>query len=189
MAGFWKHCRTTFRWCRFTIWFLVLLILGSALWLNRVGVPDFLKTRLVLALRENGVRLEFSRMRLNFVRGLVADDVRVGGAQGDTNSVVTAREVQLQLDFSALWHRRLQLDGIAVRDGTFTLAASPTNAFVFTNLQTELRFQPNDTWTLDHFHTKLLKLSSGFQTATGARMAAIRHARLLRFIDEFADEI
>jgi uncharacterized protein len=44
-------------------------------------------------------------------------------------------------------------------------------------------------YTLDHFHTKLLKLSSGFQTATGARMAAIRHARLLRFIDEFADEI
>ncbi|MFM0741358.1 HD domain-containing protein [Paraburkholderia xenovorans] len=44
-------------------------------------------------------------------------------------------------------------------------------------------------YTLDHFHTKLLKLSSGFQTATGARLAGIRHARLQRFLDEFADEI
>jgi uncharacterized protein len=44
-------------------------------------------------------------------------------------------------------------------------------------------------YTLDHFHTKLLKLASGFQTATGARMAAIRHARLQRFVDEFAEEI
>jgi uncharacterized protein len=35
----------------------------------------------------------------------------------------------------------------------------------------------------------LLKLTSGFQTATGARLAGIRHARLQRFIDEFADEI
>jgi uncharacterized protein len=44
-------------------------------------------------------------------------------------------------------------------------------------------------FTLDHFQTKLLKLASGFQTATGARMAAIRHTRLQRFLDEFADEI
>lgn len=41
-------------------------------------------------------------------------------------------------------------------------------------------------FTLDHFHRKLLKLATGFQTATGARMAAIRHARLQRFVDEFA---
>ncbi|MFM0176024.1 HD domain-containing protein [Paraburkholderia sediminicola] len=44
-------------------------------------------------------------------------------------------------------------------------------------------------YTLDHFHTKLLKLSAGFQTATGARLASIRHDRLQRFLDEFSDEI
>lgn len=44
-------------------------------------------------------------------------------------------------------------------------------------------------FTLDHFHTKLLKLASGFQTTTGARIAHIRHARLQRFLDEFSDEI
>lgn len=44
-------------------------------------------------------------------------------------------------------------------------------------------------YTLDHFHTKLLKLASGFQTATGARLAGIRHARLQRFLNEFSDEI
>ncbi|ASL45777.1 hypothetical protein bAD24_III00175 [Burkholderia sp. AD24] len=44
-------------------------------------------------------------------------------------------------------------------------------------------------YTLDHFHTKLLKLASGFQTATGIRLAGIRHARLQRFLDEFSDEI
>lgn len=44
-------------------------------------------------------------------------------------------------------------------------------------------------YTLDHFHTKLLKLASGFQTPTGARLARIRHDRLQRFLDEFTDEI
>ncbi|MFM0734628.1 HD domain-containing protein [Paraburkholderia sediminicola] len=44
-------------------------------------------------------------------------------------------------------------------------------------------------YTLDHFHTKLLKLASGFRTVTGARLAKIRHDRLQRFLDEFTDEI
>jgi uncharacterized protein len=44
-------------------------------------------------------------------------------------------------------------------------------------------------YTLDHFHTKLLKLSAGFQTATGARLAKLRHDRLQRFLDEFSDEL
>ncbi|MEN8512941.1 HD domain-containing protein [Burkholderia sp. RS02] len=44
-------------------------------------------------------------------------------------------------------------------------------------------------FAIDHFRTKLLKLASGFQTATGARLANIRHDRLRRYLDEFADEI
>ncbi|WP_233808286.1 HD domain-containing protein [Paraburkholderia sp. HP33-1] len=44
-------------------------------------------------------------------------------------------------------------------------------------------------YAIDHFHTKLLKLASDFQTVTGARLAKLRHDRLQRFLDEFADEI
>jgi uncharacterized protein len=44
-------------------------------------------------------------------------------------------------------------------------------------------------FALDHFDNKLFKLSDGFQTAAGARLAAIRHQRLRRFYDEFLDEI
>jgi uncharacterized protein len=44
-------------------------------------------------------------------------------------------------------------------------------------------------FALDHFRAKLLKLASGFQTETGARLAQLRHERLQRFLDEFADEI
>lgn len=44
-------------------------------------------------------------------------------------------------------------------------------------------------YALDHFRAKLLKLASGFRTVTGARLARLRHERLQRFLDEFADEI
>ena len=44
-------------------------------------------------------------------------------------------------------------------------------------------------FTIEHFHTKLLRLASGFQTPEGARLAAIRHQRLESFLHEFMDEI
>lgn len=42
---------------------------------------------------------------------------------------------------------------------------------------------------LDHFQTKLLHLADGFQTATGQRLAQVRHQRLKAFMDTFIEEI
>jgi len=151
MPGFWRKCRITFRWFRIAVWLAVLAALAALLWLNRVGLPDFLKNRLVATLHERGVDLEFSRMRLNLVHGIVADNVRLGRAGTDGRPDFSARQVQLRLDFRALLARRLQLDGLVLRDGKFTLPLPPAGRLALTNLQAELRFATNDTWTLDHF--------------------------------------
>jgi uncharacterized protein len=42
---------------------------------------------------------------------------------------------------------------------------------------------------LDHFQTKLLHLADGFQTATGQRLAQVRHQRLKEFMELFKEEI
>jgi uncharacterized protein len=42
---------------------------------------------------------------------------------------------------------------------------------------------------LDHFQTKLLHLADGFQTATGQRLAQVRHERLKGFLEQFKEEI
>ncbi len=44
-------------------------------------------------------------------------------------------------------------------------------------------------YAIDHFQTKLLKLSAGFRTAAGTRLAQERHQRLERFLAEFRSEI
>lgn len=44
-------------------------------------------------------------------------------------------------------------------------------------------------FAIDHFQTKLLHLAKGFQTATGARMANVRHSRMQRFLEELLEEI
>ncbi|MEI9863820.1 MAG: hypothetical protein WDN00_04550 [Limisphaerales bacterium] len=91
----------SFRWCRITLWLVILSVLCAILWFNQVGLPDFLKTRLVATLHERGVNLEFSRMRLHFIRGLVAENVRIGGKPLGNDPVLTLAEAQLQLDFRA----------------------------------------------------------------------------------------
>jgi hypothetical protein len=151
MPGFWRKCRIAFRCVRFAAWIVVLAGLCAFAWFNLVGLPGFLKTRLVTALHERGVALEFSRMRLRLVHGFVCDNVRVGAAKTSDRATFAAREVQLRLNFSALLHRRLLVDGLVVRNGIFTLPLTATNTLALTNLQTELRFAADDTWSLDNF--------------------------------------
>ena len=150
MPQFWRNCRIAFRCVRFAAWFAALAFIAAFLWCNRIGLPGFLKARLVATMQERGVKLEFSRLRLSLVHGFVADNVRAGQMAAGSPAFA-ARSVQLQLDFSALLHRRWQLDGLVIRNGNFSLPLSLTNALTLTNLQTELRFLPDNAWALDHF--------------------------------------
>jgi hypothetical protein len=179
MAGFWRKCRITFRCVRFVVWALALLVIGAFLWLNRVGVPDFLKARLQATLQERGVSLEFSRMRWHLVHGFVAENVRAGQTN-DANSVFfSAREVQLKLDLPALLHRRIQVAGLGLQQGRVEWSLSPTNQLILTNVQTQLRFPDRDTWTLDHFDADFI--GAGI-TLSGE----IRHAQEMRHWKLFA---
>src|SRR6266545_3589266 len=81
---FWQRFRRYFRWCRITLLLFVLLFLGSLVYLNRVGLPEFLKARLVSELRARGVVLQFTRMRLRWYHGLVAENVSLGPADEPT---------------------------------------------------------------------------------------------------------
>ena len=87
--GFWQKCRVCFRWCRISVLLAVLAVLCAVIWFNKIGLPDFLKTRLIATLHERGVDLEFSRMRLRFSRGIVAENVRLGGATATNSPPVT----------------------------------------------------------------------------------------------------
>ena len=161
MPQFWRNCRIAFRCVRFAAWFAALALIAAFLWCNRIGLPGFLKARLVASLQEQGVKLEFSRLRLSLVHGFVADNVRAGQMAAGSPAFA-ARSVQLQLDFPALLHRRWQLDGLVIRNGNFSLPLSPTNALTLTNLQTELRFLPDDAWALDHFRAEMEQFKTDY---------------------------
>ena len=76
--NFWRKCRLCFRWLRRALLVAVLAVLCVFVWFNQIGLPEFLKKPLVEKLHARGIQLEFSRLRLSLVRGLVAENVKIG---------------------------------------------------------------------------------------------------------------
>jgi hypothetical protein len=170
MPGFWRKCRVAFRWTRYVVWLLVLIMLLALGWANVIGIPDFLQKRIAVALREHGVPVEFARMRWRFIHGIVAENVIIGDiANRASKPLLTAGQIQLRLDYGALLKRKFQLSGVVLRGGILTLPVTPTNRLEFLEIQTEVRFQPDETWSLD-------ELRADFSGAKFLVSAQVAHA-------------
>jgi hypothetical protein len=176
--GFWRKCRVCLRWIRRAVLLVVVLLIVAGVWVDHVGLPDYFKRRIVDTLRARGVELEFSRMRLSLVRGIVAENVRIGHSTAPDSPSLSLSQIVLEFNMDAAIHGRLQLDGLSLRNGKFVLPVSSTNALVLDNIQTELHFLPNDTWSLDNFH-------AAFAGAQLALSGDVVHAPEIRNWDLF----
>lgn len=174
---FWRLCRIYFRRVRITMWFLVLLLLGAALYVNQIGLPGVLKRPLVERLRARGLDLQFSRLRLRWYHGIVAENVRFGHADDPESPHLTASELQVRLNYRALCRFKLQLEAVVLRQGELTLPVLQTNLgrqqLTVSNIQTELRFLPGDQWALDNFR-------AGFAGATVRLSGIVTNASAVR---------
>ena len=174
---FWRNCRTYFRRVRITVWLVILALLGG-----RVGLPDFAKKPLLEKVRARGFDLQFSRLRLSWYHGLVAENVRFGRADEPLSPQLTLGEVRVRLNYKALTRLQFQVDSLVLRQGRLVLPVAETNQpprqLTVENIQTELRFLPGDEWALDHF-------TAGFAGArlqlsgTVANASAIREWKFL----------
>lgn len=165
--------RRCWRWLRIaTGGFLVVLALCYA-WFNLIGLPNFLKNQLTASLHERGLDLEFSRMRLRPRRGFIVENVRAGGTNETDGMTFTAKEIQLRLDYGALFRRKLELNGIVLHKGEFALPATPTNTLTILNVETRLNFLPHDTWSLEN-------LTAEFSGVKFQLAGEIIHARELK---------
>jgi hypothetical protein len=124
-SGFWRRCRICFRWLRITVWVIVLALLGVFLYVNQVGLPNFVKRPLLQKLRDRGIDLQFSRLRYRFYQGLVAENVRFGQTDEPGGPQITAEDVQVGLTFE---RRQLQVEGLKVRKGRLLWSLVESNA-------------------------------------------------------------
>lgn len=155
-----QRLRVYFRRFRIAILGSLLLWVLAVIYLSRSGLPEFLQRPLLAELHARGVDLEFRRIRPRFYRGLVADEVRFGHAH--TNGVVTfrAHSADLRLDWSALLHRKIVIDRIAIHDGQLDFNVSSSNGpmrnFTASDIAAGLRLLPDDRWVLDDFRARFI---------------------------------
>lgn len=182
--GLWQRIQRPFRWCRIVLWSLILFLLGSFLYLNVIGLPGFLKSPLVTELRSRGIDLEFSRLRLRWFQGLVAESVHVGGTEYAESPEFSVAEVAVKLDLAALRRFRFKVTSLIVRDGRLDIplrsADEPTQRFTVRGIGTELRLLSDDRWELNQFEAlglgARLKLSGMLTNASAVRDWQVRRS-------------
>ena len=202
---FWRLCRLYFRGFRMFIWLLILAALSVLIYINQVGLPDLIKNPLLEKLRARGLDLRFSRLRLSWNQGIVAENVHFGPADRQLSPDLNVAEVQVRLNWEALAHLRFQVDSLMLRQGRLAWALLETNPvpreLSVSGIQTDLRFLPQDQWALDNFRAQFAganiqlfgvvtnasavrdwKIFHGQEPASGS--ALLWQARLQRLADE-----
>src|SRR6266404_3337229 len=136
-------------------WLLILVLIGAAVYVNQVGLPNFVKRPLLEKLRARGLDLQFSRLRWRWDQGIVAEHVRFGLADDPLSPQLTLAEIKVSLNHRALSRLKLQVDALMLHRGRLIVPVAATNGpprqILIENIQTDLRLLPNDQWELDHF--------------------------------------
>src|SRR5688572_4276610 len=174
---FWRLVRIYFRRFRITVLLVILGLVGFYVYVNQIGLPDFVKNPLLQKLRARGVDLQFSRLRLHLFHGLVAENVRFGRTNDVFSPRFTMSEAQVLLNHRALLKFQLQVDALSLREGRLVWPIRETHRppryLVMDNIETDLRLLPNDQWRLDNFEAAFaggnIRLTGNITNASALR--------------------
>src|SRR6187455_3318395 len=121
-----RRWRRYFRRFRIALLLGVLTFVGGLIYLNQIGLPEFLRRPLLEKLRDRGLDLRLSTLRLHFYRGIVAEDVKAGQMGDAAGPRFTAREADLNLSWPALARLQLVVNGVGLRDGQLSVPIADT---------------------------------------------------------------
>ncbi|RME96572.1 MAG: hypothetical protein D6766_00290 [Verrucomicrobia bacterium] len=131
---------------------LLLLVLSAALWwLDRVGFPEPARRWLQAQLHRHGWEATTGPLRLQWPRGLVADELVLRHA-ATAGLELHARQVRLRPDWGALLRGRFELARLDLESGRLTLASKPEpeapERVVFEQLEGRLETAGRGVWRL-----------------------------------------
>jgi len=168
---------------RILVWLVLLLVSAALFHLNRIGLPEQVKRRVVAQLARQGWDLEFSRLRWRWDRGIVAEDVHLQKREASGGPCVFLSEARCLIDYHALFRATLQINGLALREGRlfwiFQSTNLPTRTFQLDEVEGELLFHPDDRWELVGLRAQGLGAHFLFNGEV-SHVSAMRHWNLSR---------
>lgn len=148
----WRICCGCARWCRFLLLLLLLVLVILGMFFYTVGLPESAKEGIIAALCEKGWDIEFSRLRLRWYRGIVADNLHVQRAGRADGPHLFVEEAEGRLNFDALIRLKLDVTAVAMKGGRLMLPLMATNpprqTVRLDDIHGEVRFLPGDLWNL-----------------------------------------
>jgi len=152
-----RVCLRTFR---ITLVVLAFIVVVTGFFLNKIGLPDFVKDRLVQQLRAHGWDVEFSRIRLRY-RGIVADDLHLRRTNTINGPNLFVPRAECGLNLSAFTKLKLDVKSFTMSGARLVWPMSqrgrPQPSFTLNNVSGQLYFKRNDEWELRSLNGELLR--------------------------------
>ena len=155
-----RIARRIFRWACRLLALVVLAILACAIYLERAGLPEFLKRRLVASVRAKGWEFDYSRLRFHWQRGIIGENIQLRPAEKKPGPFLFVEEAACQLNRRALRNFEIEVDSVLLRGGRlvwqFAATNEPTATFQLDRIGGELIFAANDLWRLQSLSAEML---------------------------------
>src|SRR5580765_6570348 len=109
--------RALFRCFRTTLAGLLLIAGVLGLFLNKVGLPGYVKRRVVEEARARGLDVEFSRLRLRWYRGIVAENLHIQSTNHTRGPQLFVEDAECPLNPGALRNFGFKMNSLRLRGG------------------------------------------------------------------------
>ena len=155
-----RWLRAAMRALRILILLFAFTFIVTGFFLNKIGLPDFAKQRVVEYLRAKGWEAEFSRLRLRWSRGIVADDVHVRRTNDLRGPHLFVRQAECGIDWTGWRKLKVDVRSFKIREGRIVWllhkGGEAHPPFVLNKATGELYFERNDEWDLRFLNGELL---------------------------------
>jgi len=113
---------------RFFLFVAICALTWSGWYLAKRGFGRQWRNRVVEELHKRGVEASVTRLTLDPVRGLIAQDVRIFDFKNRENTLAVISEIALDINYSALLHHQPFLNALDVRGAELTIPTGPTGS-------------------------------------------------------------
>lgn len=156
----WRAFFTTFKWCRIVALLIVFTVIILGLFLNHVGLPDWLERRVEEQFLKSGWEVKFSKLRLRWYRGIVAENLQLQRTNRFDGPSLFLNTAEFRLNWQAFRHLDLEASGVMLSSGRLMLPVPGTNqpqrTLALESLGGELVFRPDDHWELKFIEADVL---------------------------------
>jgi len=160
-----RRCWKGFKWGVRLAYLPVAILLYVVVHLHQIGLPNFVREPLVAQLEAQGLRLEYSRIHLEWGEGLFAENVLVHFRGRPDSQFAYFQKLQLRINPLGLRDPELPIvESLGLVGGEVSLpveggAEESAALLKLTHISGDLEFQEYDTWRLVGLSAKIHTLS------------------------------